>query len=72
MGELWATRKLSGYGGGISPGKSAYRKLSHYSCAAPRLSVEFARDGNARLAEGMGHLRFAQARSVVLEGELLF
>lgn len=34
-------------------------------------SVEAAGDGDARLAEGVSHLGFAQARSVIFERQLL-
>ena len=33
--------------------------------------IEAAGDGDARLAEGVGYLRFAEARSVIFEGQLL-
>lgn len=35
------------------------------------MSVEAAGDGDARLTEGVRHLRFTKARGVVLEGQLL-
>lgn len=35
-------------------------------------SIDFASDGNAGLAEGVGDLRFAEARSIVFEGQHFF
>ena len=35
------------------------------------MSVEAPRDGDAGMAEGVGHLGFAETRSVVFEGQLL-